>query len=409
MAGLKESQHLTLPFKEIEVATQNFLTCIGKGGYGQLSQSGYLAIEGAPAVNQPVVIQPIAIPAVQVGSFKKIKEVIEAAPTDTEPMAVQSIGVPALQIDELNESTNNFAEPIGKGFFGTVYLGVLRSGQAAAIKWLISNAQQEKEFLTQVSTVSRLKHDNVIELLGFCINGRSRYLAYEYASHGSLEDILHGRKGVKGTQPNRVLSWSQRVKIAVGAAKGLQYLHETAEPQIIHRDITSGNVLLFDDHVAKIGDFDLNRDRDMSEHMYSTCVFNFGSHAPEYASTGELNSKSDVYSFGVVLLELLTGRRPVDCTLPRGKQSLVTWAKPKLSEDKVKECVDSRLNGKYPPKAAAKMAAVAALCLKSEPESRPDMNIVVKALEQLLNLSQTTSPSKVSHLSVFMSCCRRPS
>ncbi|KAD5961184.1 hypothetical protein E3N88_12657 [Mikania micrantha] len=234
----------------------------------------------------------------------------------------------------------------------------------------------------QVSRVSRLEHDNVIKLLGFCVDD--------------------GRKRVKDTQPGQVLSWTQRVKIAVGAAKGLEYLHKT---QTIHRDIKSSNVLLFDGHVAKIGDFDLsNEEPHMSERTYSTRAFNFGSHAPEYAMTGQLNSKSDVYSFGVVLLELLTGRKPVDHNLPDGQQSLVTWATPKLREDKVKECVDARLSGEYPPNADAKMAAIASLCLKYEPESRPHMTIVVKRLQKLLNPPPAT---KVSHFSSFMCCCRR--
>ncbi|KAI8011140.1 Pto-interacting protein 1 [Camellia lanceoleosa] len=158
--------------------------------------------------------------------------------------------------------------------------------------------------------VSRLKHENVVELLGYCVDGGLRVLVYEYASNGSLHDILH------------VLSGAQRVKIAVGAAKGLEYLHEKAEPHIIHRDIKSSNVLLFDDDVSKIADFDLSSQApNMAARLHSTRVLGtFGYHAPEYATA----------------------------TL-------------KLSEDKVKQCVDTRLGGENPPKAVAKMAAVAAL------------------------------------------------
>ncbi|XP_038975117.1 probable receptor-like protein kinase At2g47060 [Phoenix dactylifera] len=139
--------------------------------------------------------------------------------------------------------------------------------------------------------------------------------------------------------------------------------------------------------LQKIADFDLsNQAPDMAARLHSTRVLGtFGYHAPEYAMTGQLSSKSDVYSFGVVLLELLTGRKPVDHTLPRGQQSLVTWATPRLSEDKVKQCVDARLNGAYPPKAVAKLAAVAALCVQYEADFRPNMSIVVKALQPLLN------------------------
>ncbi|XVF36763.1 hypothetical protein REPUB_Repub19eG0086400 [Reevesia pubescens] len=224
--------------------------------------------------------------------------------------------------------------------------------------------------------------------------------AYEFASNGSQHDILHGRKGVKGAQQGPILTWAQRVKIAVGAAKGLEYLHEKANPHIVHRDIKSSNVLIFDDDVAKIADFYLsNQAPDMAARLHSTRVLGtFGYHAIfffGYAMTGQLNAKSDVYSFGVVLLELLTGRKPVDHTLPRGQQSLVTWATPKLSEDKVRQCVDQRLAGDYPPKAVAKiliylvapgnMAAVAALCVQYEADFRPNMSIVVKALQPLLN------------------------
>lgn len=313
----------------------------------------------------------------------------ETAPRGTQAVKIQPIEVPEISVDELKEVTANFGTDslIGEGSYGRVYYGVLKSGQDAAIKKLDASKQPDDEFLAQVSMVSRLKHENFVQLLGYCVDGGSRVLAYEFASNGSLHDILHGRKGVKGAQPGPVLTWPQRVKIAVGAAKGLEYLHEKADPRIIHRDIKSSNVLIFDDDVAKIADFDLsNQAPDMAARLHSTRVLGtFGYHAPEYAMTGQLNAKSDVYSFGVVLLELLTGRKPVDHTLPRGQQSLVTWATPKLSEDKVKQCVDARLQGECPLKAVAKMAAVAALCVQYEADFRPNMSIVVKALQPLLN------------------------
>lgn len=316
---------------------------------------------------------------------------VENAPSK-QPVKVQPIAVPAITVDELKEVTDSFGPNalIGEGSYGRVYYGTLQNGRVAAIKKLDASKQPDDEFLAQVSMVSRLKHGNFVELLGYCVDGNQRVLAYEFASNGSLHDILHGRKGVKGAQPGPVLSWPQRVKIAVGAAKGLEYLHEKADPHIIHRDIKSSNVLLFDDDVAKIADFDLsNQAPDMAARLHSTRVLGtFGYHAPEYAMTGQLNAKSDVYSFGVVLLELLTGRKPVDHTLPRGQQSLVTWATPKLSEDKVKQCIDPRLNADYPPKAVAKMAAVAALCVQYEADFRPNMSIVVKALQPLLNAAR---------------------
>ncbi|XP_021291038.1 pto-interacting protein 1-like isoform X2 [Herrania umbratica] len=325
----------------------------------------------------------------------------EAVTRDTQSVTIQPIAVPAISVDELKEMTDNFGTKsvIGEGSYGRVYYGILKSGQAAAIKKLDSSKQPDQEFLAQVSMVSRLKHDNVVELVGYCVDGSLRVLAYEYASNGSLHDMLHGKKGVKAAEPGPLLSWTQRVKIAVGAAKGLGYLHEKARPHIIHRDIKSSNLLLFDDDVAKIADFDLsNQAPDMAARLHSTRVLGtFGYHAPEYAMTGTLSSKSDVYSFGVILLELLTGRKPVDHTLPRGQQSLVTWATPKLSEDKVKQCVDARLNGEYPPMAVAKLAAVAALCVQYEADFRPNMSIVVKALQPLLNTRPAASHSETRH------------
>jgi len=318
-------------------------------------------------------------------------QLVDNAPSKP-PVKVQPIAVPKISVEELREVTENYGSNalIGEGSYGRVYYGVLKNGRAAAIKKLDASKQPDDEFLAQVSMVSRLKQENFVELLGYCVDGNLRILAYEFASNGSLHDILHGRKGVKGAQPGPVLSWTQRVKIAVGAARGLEFLHEKASPPIFHRDIKSSNILLFDDDVAKIGDFDLsNQAPDMAARLHSTRVLGtFGYHAPEYAMTGQLNAKSDVYSFGVVLLELLTGRKPVDHTLPRGQQSLVTWATPKLSEDKVKQCVDPRLNGDYPAKAVAKMAAVAALCVQYESDFRPNMSIVVKALQPLLNAAR---------------------
>ncbi|ONM53100.1 PTI1-like tyrosine-protein kinase 3 [Zea mays] len=344
-----------------------------------------------------------------------------------------TIDVPELSLDDLKQKTDDFGSSalIGEGSYGRVYHAALDDGRQAAVKKLdASENEPNDEFLKQVSLASKLKHENLVEMLGYCVDGNYRILAYEFATMGSLHDVLHGRKGVQGAQPGPVLDWMQRVKIVIEAAKGIEYLHEKVQPSIIHRDIRSSNVLLFEDFKAKIADFNLlNQAPDMAARLHSTRVLGtFGYHAPEYAMTGQLTQKSDVYSFGVVLLELLTGRKPVDHTMPRGQQSLVTWvlfinqlvsrhqvsltesenlflsgqeigdgilsekpqkldqkkATPRLSEDKVKQCVDPRLKGEYPPKGVAKLAAVAALCVQYEAEFRPNMSIVVKALSPLL-------------------------
>lgn len=307
------------------------------------------------------------------------------------PQKVLPIEIPALSLDELNGLTGDFGTKalIGEGSYGRVFFAKLKDGRQAAIKRLdtTSSPEPDSDFAAQLSMVSRLKNEYFVGLLGYCLEANNRILAYEYATMGSLHDVLHGRKGVQGAEPGPVLTWSQRVKVAYGAAKGLEFLHEKCQPSIVHRDIRSSNVLLFDDFVAKIADFSLtNQSSDTAARLHSTRVLGtFGYHAPEYAMTGQITQKSDVYSFGVVLLELLTGRKPVDHTMPKGQQSLVTWATPRLSEDKVKQCVDPKLNEDYPPKAIAKMAAVAALCVQYEADFRPNMTIVVKALQPLLN------------------------
>ncbi|PKA55632.1 putative protein kinase [Apostasia shenzhenica] len=307
------------------------------------------------------------------------------------PQMPLPIDIPTMSLAELNKLTGNFGQKalIGEGSYGKVFHVTLSTGELAAIKMLDPSASQEldSDFAAQLAMVSRLKHDYFVQLLGYCLESNNRILVYQFATKGSLHDVLHGRKGVQNAEPGPVLSWNQRVKIAYGAARGLEYLHEKVQPAIVHRDVRSSNVLLFDDFEAKMADFNLtNQSPDTAARLHSTRVLGtFGYHAPEYAMTGQLTQKSDVYSFGVVLLELLTGRKPVDHTMPKGQQSLVTWATPRLSEDKVKQCVDPKLNSDYPPKAVAKLAAVAALCVQYEADFRPNMTIVVKALQPLLN------------------------
>ncbi|CAL9218083.1 unnamed protein product [Arabidopsis halleri] len=311
---------------------------------------------------------------------------------------MQSIAVPAIPVDELKHMTDNYSSKaeIRAGSNGKLFYGVLKIPKAVAIKKLDPSKQPDQEFLSQVSMVSRLQHKNVVALMGYCVDGPLRVLAYEFAPNGTLHDVLHaGQKGVKGElQRGPVLRWQQRVKIALGAARGLEYLHEKANPQVIHGDITSSNVLLFDDYVAKIGDLDLP---DMAARSHPNHEMIVGNRnvafiAPEIAMTGgAFSTKSDVYSFGIVLLELLTGRKAFDHNLPREQQRLVTWAKTKWRNDKVERCVDPRILGEYPPNDVAKLAALAVHCVDEKPEHRPNMTDVVKALQPLLKAPRSAS------------------
>ncbi|CAL5079724.1 unnamed protein product [Urochloa decumbens] len=281
----------------------------------------------------------------------------EPGPVDdtvkTLPAAVSNISK-----KELDKITRKFSGDvlIGETSYARVFFGVV-SGQKSAVKML----EPTEEILVQVATISGMhKHDNVVQLLGYFIEGQTRVLAYEYSARGSLHDIFHGKEGVQGAQPRSPLSWLQRVKIAVSAARGLQFLHEKADPPVIHTNIKSSNILLFDNDVAKIGDLGVSKQLARKKHDYDSYGMMgppgvLSHEAPECTITREYSMKSDVYSFGVVLLELLTGRKVVDRTLPNNHTKLVTWARPRLREDKLKECIDPRLlEDGYPAKAAAK-------------------------------------------------------
>nr|XP_043630367.1 receptor-like kinase LIP2 [Erigeron canadensis] len=309
-----------------------------------------------------------------------------------------------LLLDELNKITENFGRKSfideGSEYFH-VFRGKLSNGEEVIIKKFNTSSftDSESDFKEKLSMISRLKNEYLSQLFGYCLEKRNRILVYQCSTMGCLHDILHGRRGGEGDEPGLILNWAQRVKVAYGAARGLEYLHEQVHPPIVHCDVRSSNVLVFDDFESKIVYFSLsNFSSDNAARRYNEVHPRMlarleSYHPPEYAMTGQRTQKSDVYSFGVVLLELLTGRKPVDDTMPRGQQSLITWATPRLSEDKVKQCVDPRLNDDFPPKAVAKMAAIAALCVEYQADFRPHMNLVIKAMQPLLNSKPAASES----------------
>ncbi|XP_042428164.1 probable receptor-like protein kinase At2g47060 isoform X2 [Zingiber officinale] len=300
------------------------------------------------------------------------------------PIRLLPIEVPAIPTDDIKvimQKLGNVTSD-GSSLYTRVYCDTLRNGQKSAIKMLDDSGKTDQEFLTQVAMTESLQHENIVKLLGYGYFGNTRFLAYEFADMGSLHDILHGKKGVEGASPGPLLSWSQRVKIALRAAKGLEYLHEKAKSPAIHCAVKSSNILLFSGDVVKLGEFNLSiKAPGTGLSLWSAQPLgNFVYQAPEFVSIGQLTSKSDVYSFGVVLLELLTGRKPLDRSRPHQEQSLV--AADKLAYDKVGEIVDNRLRGKYPPKSVAWMATIASACLQFDQDHRPEMSHVVKALRR---------------------------
>ncbi|CAL9210502.1 unnamed protein product [Musa hybrid cultivar] len=298
----------------------------------------------------------------------------------------------AFTIAELRAVTRNFSMTnfIGSGGFGPVYKGFiddkLRPGlkaQQVAVKSLDLDGQQgHREWLAEVIFLGQLRHPHLVKLIGYCCEDEHRMLVYEFVPRGSLENHLFKRLVSS-------LPWSTRLKIAVGAAKGLAFLHEAEKP-VIYRDFKASNILIDTDHTAKLADFGLAKDGPQGDntHVTTRVMGTHGYAAPEYVLTGHLTAKSDVYSFGVVLLELLAGRRCVDKNRPNRQKNLVDWARPYLTNaDKLRRVMDPGLDGLYSTKGAQKAAAIAYKCLSHNPKSRPEMRNVVEMLEPLLNLN----------------------
>ncbi|KAJ7564946.1 hypothetical protein O6H91_02G040700 [Diphasiastrum complanatum] len=292
---------------------------------------------------------------------------------------------------ELENATKNFRPErvIGEGGFGRVYWGTLEDGTKVAVKVLTRDDQQGvREFAAEVEMLSRLHHRNLVKLLGICTEENVRCLVYELIPNGSVEFHLHG-----DYERPASLNWEVRLKIALGSARGLAYLHEDSIPRVIHRDFKSSNILLEDDFNPKVSDFGLAKaaSEEMGGHVSTRVMGTFGYVAPEYAMTGHLLVKSDVYSYGVVLLELLSGRKPVDMSRPSGEENLVTWARPLLrSKEGLMKLVDPVLGDDFPLDNLVKVAAIASMCVHPEVSNRPFMGEVVQALKLVYNDSEAS-------------------
>ncbi|KAL9228281.1 hypothetical protein vseg_003876 [Gypsophila vaccaria] len=300
-------------------------------------------------------------------------------------MPTSVLPVKTFSLTELEKATEKFSSRrvLGEGGFGRVYRGILEDGVEVAVKLLTKdNHNGDREFIAEVEMLSRLHHRNLVKLIGICFEGHRRCLVYELVHNGSVESHLHD-----GDKETGHLDWDARLKIALGAARGLAYLHEDSNPRVIHRDFKASNVLLEEDYTPKVSDFGLAREAtEGSQHVSTRVMGTFGYVAPEYAMTGHLLVKSDVYSYGVVLLELLTGRKPVDMSQPHGQENLVTWARPLLSSrEGVEQLVDPSLAANYNFDDFAKVAAIASMCVHPEVTHRPFMGEVVQALKLIYN------------------------
>ncbi|KAL2551215.1 Protein kinase superfamily protein [Forsythia ovata] len=294
---------------------------------------------------------------------------------------------------DLNKATKNFKSDmvLGEGSFGTVFKGLVdsktlspskvRNGMLVAIKKLnLKSFHGYEEWQAVVNFLGRLSHPNLIKLLGYCCKDKELLLVYEFMQRGSLENHLFIRS--VAIEP---LSWDKRLKIAIGAARGLAFLH-ISDTQVIYRDFKASNILLDGNYNAKISDFGLAKlgPSEGNSHVTTRVKGTYGYATPEYIATGYLHVKSDVYGFGVVLLEMLTGLPVLDYKRPIGQRDLVFYAKPFLSQKrKVMSIMDARMDGQYSSKAALQASQLTLRCLESEPIKRPSIKEVVEALEQI--------------------------
>ncbi|KAF8388471.1 hypothetical protein HHK36_027143 [Tetracentron sinense] len=294
----------------------------------------------------------------------------------------------AISFQVLRQVTDNFSEDniLGRGGFGVVYKGELLDGTQIAVKRMESGAMGTKgmnEFQAEIAVLTKVRHRHLVALLGFCTNGNERLLVYEYMPEGTLSQHLFHRNE-NGYPP---LTWKQRVTIALDVARGVEYLHSLAQSSFIHRDLKPSNILLGDDMRAKVADFGLVKNAPDGKYSLETRLAGtFGYLAPEYAATGRVTTKVDVYAFGVVLMELITGRKALDETMPEDRSHLVTWFRRVLiNKDNIGKAIDSTLNPDDETYGnICKVAELAGHCTAREPSQRPDMGHAVNILGPLV-------------------------
>ncbi|XP_073310408.1 probable receptor-like protein kinase At5g24010 [Primulina huaijiensis] len=311
------------------------------------------------------------------------------------PFADLNLGL-KLHFSEIQYATKNFHAKlmIGEGGFGKVYMGMLRNGTKVAVKRNEPGSGQGRpEFQTEIMVLARIRHNHLVSLIGYCDEGDEMILVYEFMEKGTLRDHLYNAESREESTRSPTLSWDQRVRMCVGAAKGIHYLHTGSSDPIIHRDIKSTNILLDEHYVAKVADFGLSRSGPRDQTPVSTEVKgSFGYLDPEYFKCLQLTQKSDVYSFGVVLLEVLCARPVVDQFSRDHQVSLVEWGLSSIKRGQLEQIVDPLLEGKINPDSLRKFGETAEKCLQEYGTDRPNMVDVLWDLEYCLQIHQKVTP-----------------
>lgn len=283
-------------------------------------------------------------------------------------------------LKELQSATNNFNydNKLGEGGFGSVYWGQLWDGSQIAVKRLKSwSNRAENEFAVEVEILARVRHKSLLSLRGYCAEGQERLIVYDYMPNLSLHSHLHGQHATECH-----LDWERRMKIATDSAEGIAYLHHHAMPHIIHRDIKASNVLLDLNFQARVADFGFAKlIPDGATHVTTKVKGTLGYLAPEYAMLGKASESCDVFSFGVLLLELASGKKPVEKLNPTTKLTITEWALPLARDKKFKEIADPKLKDSFVEAEVKRMALVGLACTQNKPEQRPIMSEVVDLLK----------------------------
>ncbi|CAH9075719.1 unnamed protein product [Cuscuta epithymum] len=283
-------------------------------------------------------------------------------------------------LKELQSATNNFNydNKLGEGGFGSVYWGQLWDGSQIAVKRLkVWSEKAEMEFSVEVEILARVRHKNLLNLRGYCAEGQERLIVCDYMPNLSLLSHLHGQHSTE-----ILLDWKKRMNIAIGSAEGIAYLHHHATPHIIHRDIKASNVLLDSDFCAQVADFGFARlIPDGATHVTTKVKGTLGYLAPEYAMLGKASESCDVYSFGILLLEIATGKKPIEKVTETLKSPITGWVLPLACEGKFSEIADPRLNGNFVEEELKRVVYIALVCAHSQSEKRPTMLEVVELLK----------------------------
>ncbi|PWA51391.1 serine/threonine-protein kinase Mps1 [Artemisia annua] len=283
-------------------------------------------------------------------------------------------------LKELHSATNNFNydNKLGEGGFGSVYWGQLWDGSQIAVKRLkVYSNKAEMEFAVEVEILARVRHKNLLSLRGYCAEGQERLIVYDYMPNLSLLSHLHGQHSAEC-----LLSWNRRMNIAIGSAEGILYLHHHATPHIIHRDIKASNVLLDADFNAQVADFGFAKlIPDGATHVTTRVKGTLGYLAPEYAMLGKASESCDVYSFGILLLELASGKKPIEKVNATTRRSITEWALPLVCERKFSEIADPKLKGDYSAEELKRVTLIGLTCARNQAEKRPTILEVVELLK----------------------------